>query len=134
MKKRILTSLICLLTMWAFTLPVNAQMSDDAVIAYVKNGIASGKSQNDMIKELAARGVTRAQAERLKERLEKEQSGRTEAARAVGVQERERRTNDGLTGVEAGSLDYVSTELANPENVSTSCCPFGFRTQYLYQP
>lgn len=119
MKKRILTSLICLLTMWAFTLPVNAQMSDDAVIAYVKNGMASGKSQNDMIKELAARGVTRAQAERLKERLEKEQSGRTEAARAVGVQERERRTNDGLTGVEAGSLDYVSTELANPENVST---------------
>lgn len=120
MKKRILTSLLCLLTMWAFTLPVNAQMSDDAVIAYVKNGMASGKSQNDMIKELAARGVTRAQAERLKERLEKEQSGRTEAARAVGVQERERRTNDGLTGVEAGSIDMVASEIDNPENLSTT--------------
>ncbi|MBR5803257.1 MAG: SLBB domain-containing protein [Bacteroidaceae bacterium] len=101
------------------TLPTIAQMSDDAVIEYIKNGMASGKSQNEMIKELAARGVTRAQAERLKERLEKEQSGRTEASRTIGVQERERRSNDGLAEVEAGSLDYVSTELANPENLST---------------
>jgi len=53
----------------------SAQMSDDAVVAYVKEGMASGKSQNDMVKELSARGVTRAQAERLKERFENERAG-----------------------------------------------------------
>ena len=119
MIKRCLTAFVCMVMVWVFSLPVNAQMSDDAVIAYVKNGMASGKSQNEMVKELAARGVTRAQAERLKERLEKEQSGRTEAARTVGTQERERRTNAGLAEVEAGSIDMVATEIANPEDMST---------------
>lgn len=119
MIKRCLTAFVCMVMVWAFSLPVNAQMSDDAVIAYVKNGMASGKSQNEMVKELAARGVTRAQAERLKERLEKEQSGRTEAARTVGTQEYERRTNAGLAEVEAGSIDMVATEIANPEDIST---------------
>ncbi|MBR3757174.1 MAG: SLBB domain-containing protein [Bacteroidaceae bacterium] len=120
MIKRFLTVLFSAAILWTFALPANAQMSDDAVVAYVKNGMASGKSQNEMIKELAARGVTRAQAERLKERFENEQSGRTEAARTVGTQERERRTNDGLAEVEAGSLDMVATEIANPEDLSTS--------------
>ena len=69
MIKRFLTGFICLFALWTFSLPMNAQMSDDAVISYVKNGMASGKSQNELIKELAARGVTRAQAERLRERL-----------------------------------------------------------------
>ena len=102
----------------ALSTPVYAQMSDDAVVAYVKEGMASGKSQNELVKELAARGVTRAQAERLKERFEKEQSGRTEAARTVGAQERERRTNGGLTEVEAGSMDVVATELVSSEDLS----------------
>ena len=47
-------------------------MSDDAVIAYVKDGMATGKSQNAMAKELAARGVTQAQAERIKAKYEQE--------------------------------------------------------------
>lgn len=120
MIKRFLTGFICLFALWTFSLPMNAQMSDDAVISYVKNGMASGKSQNEMIKELAARGVTRAQAERLRERLEKEQSGKTEATRTVGAQERERRTNNGLTEVEAGGIDMVASEIANPEDLSTN--------------
>ena len=118
MIKRILTTSICLMLLCALSTPVYAQMSDDAVVAYVKEGMASGKSQNELVKELAARGVTRAQAERLKEPFEKEQSGRTEAARTVGAQERERRTNGGLTEVEAGSMDVVATELVSPEDLS----------------
>lgn len=118
MIKRILTTSICLMLLCALSTPVYAQMSDDAVVAYVKEGMASGKSQNELVKELAARGVIRAQAERLKERFEKEQSGRTEAARTVGAQERERRTNGGLTEVEAGSMDVVATELVSPEDLS----------------
>ncbi len=119
MIKRFLTVLFSAAILWTFALPANAQMSDDAVVAYVKNGMASGKSQNEMIKELAARGVTRAQAERLKERFEREQSERTEAVRTAGVQERERRMNETFMGVEPESMDMVLTEINNPKNFST---------------
>lgn len=109
MIKRILTTSICLMLLCALSTPVYAQMSDDAVVAYVKEGMASGKSQNELVKELAARGVTRAQAERLKERLEKEQSGRTEAIRTVGAQERMRRTNDSFSDVDLVLTDSLDT-------------------------
>ena len=36
-----------------FSLTANAQMSDDAVISYVKEGMASGKSQQEMMLELS---------------------------------------------------------------------------------
>lgn len=108
MIKRTLTTLFCAVALWMFSLPTSAQMSDDAVVAYVKSGMASGKSQNEMIKELAARGVTREQAERLKERFKKEKSGRTEAIRSVGQQERERRNNNFFA---EDSLDSFNSEL-----------------------
>ena len=75
--------------------PAGAQMSDDAVIAYVKDGAATGKSQTDMAKELAARGVTKEQAERIKAKYEQEQASQTEASKVAGVQEYQRRVNDG---------------------------------------
>ena len=121
MIKRFLTVLFSAAILWTFVLPANAQMPDDAVVAYVKNGMASGKSQNEMIKELAARGVTRAQAERLKERLEKEQIGKNgNLSRTVDGQERERRLNNTF-GVEdsliwnnfdiSQSLEFVKKEV-----------------------
>ena len=66
--------LIALVAMVAFVTPVKAQMSDDAVISYVENGLTIGKSQDVLIKELAAQGVTKEQAERIKSRMEKQQS------------------------------------------------------------
>ena len=93
MIKRFATILIAIAAFASFSVPAKAQMSDDAVIAYVKQGMASGKSQDAMIQELALRGVTREQAERLKARMEKEQAG-TSAVRTAGAQERTRRTND----------------------------------------
>ena len=42
-----------------------AQMTDEAVISYVRDGLAEGKSKESIAKELAARGVTREQAERV---------------------------------------------------------------------
>ena len=85
---------ICALAM--ASVPARAQMSDDAVVAYVKQGMASGKSQDAMIKELTLRGVTREQAERLKARMQKEQ-GATSAVREAGVQEQNRRMGDDQT-------------------------------------
>ena len=66
--------LIALVAMVAFVTPAKAQMSDDAVISYVENGLANGKSQDALIKELAVKGVTKEQAERIKTRMESRQS------------------------------------------------------------
>lgn len=95
-------------------IPAAAQMSDDAVIAYVKNGMATGMSQKDMAKDLAARGVTREQAERIKARYEQEQASHNEAAKVAGVQERQRRLSEGVLETQAGDMDVVASEIATP--------------------
>ncbi|MBQ2112655.1 MAG: SLBB domain-containing protein [Bacteroidales bacterium] len=111
--------LLIIITMaFAFTLaavPAKAQMSDDAVIQYVKDGMATGKSQNDMIKELAAAGVTKEQAERIKQSMEKDQSGQTDAVKVAGAQERQRRVNQGVLETEAGSMDVIAADIAEQE-------------------
>ena len=94
--------------------PAWAQMSDDAVVAYVKEGMASGKSQNDMARELASRGVTKAQAERIKAKYEQEQASQTVAAKVAGVQERQRRMSDGALETTTGDMDAVAAEIASP--------------------
>lgn len=106
--------LIALVVMVAFVTPAKAQMSDDAVISYVENGLAVGKSQTDMAKELAARGVTKAQAERIKAKYEQSQASQESAAKVAGVQERQRRTSDGPLETSTGDLDAVSVELSTP--------------------
>lgn len=51
-----------------------AQMSDDQVIQYAQSALKSGKSETEIGQELLAKGVTRAQAERIKNSLMREQS------------------------------------------------------------
>ena len=102
------------LALVAASVSARAQMSDDAVVAYVKDGMATGKSQKDMAKELAARGVTQAQAERIKAKYEQEQASQSTASKVAGVQERQRRMNDGALETEAGDIDAVSVEVAAP--------------------
>ena len=46
-------------------------MTDQQVLEYGKNALAAGKSKETIAKELVAKGVTRAQAERVKELYEK---------------------------------------------------------------
>lgn len=106
--------LIALVAMVAFATPARAQMSDEAVISYVKSGLSTGKSQSDMAKELAARGVTKEQAERIKAQYEQSQASQESAAKVAGVQERQRRTSDGPLETESGDIDAVSVELASP--------------------
>jgi len=50
-----------------------AQMSDDAVVQYVKDGVQQGKSQQQLTRELAVKGVTKDQALRIKEQYEAQQ-------------------------------------------------------------
>ena len=111
MIKKLTTLFIVTCALALASQPAGAQMSDDAVIEYVKSGAATGKSQTDMAKELAARGVTKAQAERIKAKYEQEQTSQNEAAKVAGVQEYQRRVSDGALKTEAGDIDAVSTEL-----------------------
>ena len=69
MAMKFLRFLIVLNVLLGISLSANAQMSDEAVKNYVKMGLDSGKSQQDIAKELAARGVTREQAERIKKKI-----------------------------------------------------------------
>ena len=113
MIKKFSTLILVVLALAMVSVPARAQMSDDAVIAYVKQGMASGKSQEDMARELALRGVTREQAERLKARIEKEQVGNS-AVREAGVQERNRRMDEGIYDEPFVVEDVVITETAVP--------------------
>ena len=73
MRKKIL-SLVFLV---AFSTGAWAQstMTDQQVLSYAKEGLAAGKTQKQIVKELVAQGVDRAQAERVKELYEKQMGG-----------------------------------------------------------
>jgi protein involved in polysaccharide export with SLBB domain len=118
MVKRLFFLLLLLLAIPSLTWAQS--MTDDQVVEYVKNAQAAGKSQKQMISELGARGVTRAQAERIKKRFEEQQGSEDVGVQGrVGSQERQRRTVDEDKGVEAGELDLIATELQDPTEVST---------------
>jgi protein involved in polysaccharide export with SLBB domain len=55
-------------------------MTDIQVLEYVKAGIEQGKTQNQLLRELAARGVDRAQAERVRALYENQKSSIAQAS------------------------------------------------------
>ena len=58
-----------------FTSGILAQsLSDDQVVEFVKSATAAGKPQKQIITELARKGVTRAQLERIKKQREEQQA------------------------------------------------------------
>ena len=91
-------------------MPSAAQMTDDAVVDYVKQGMASGKSQDVMVKELLARGVTKEQVLRIKNATESK--GVTGAIREAGVQERVRRMSGTMTGNREKNLGLISGQMS----------------------
>jgi protein involved in polysaccharide export with SLBB domain len=85
-------------------------MSDSQVIQYVKSGQAAGKTQKQMATELAARGVTKAQVERIKAQYEASQGSEDSSQKMVNGQSRERST-DHSNDVDATDFDEISTEV-----------------------
>ena len=69
--------LFMLIFLAVVSIPASAQMADDAVIEYVKEGLSNGKSKNDLMKELLASGVTKEQAERIKTAIEEGGAGQS---------------------------------------------------------
>lgn len=110
---------VVLLMMLCIAFPLNAQMSDAAVKNYVKTGLAAGKSQQEIAKELAARGVTREQAERIKKNHEESQNS-DEAVRSAGIQERERRRDLGINESSASDFDMLTADVQEVTEVSNA--------------
>ena len=83
-------------------------MTDQEVIAYVKSGIAAGKSQQQIGKELLAKGVTPEQAERIKASYEAQEGADkvvTTQNIAAARQERSHNVADDIT---ASAMDDVN--------------------------
>lgn len=109
MTKRLSTIIIALIASLFISLPAMAQMTDEAVYAYVKNGLSAGKSQDVLVKELVARGVTKEQALRIQQTLQSK--GTTGAIRDAGVQERVRRMTGTMVGRENDAMNAITGEL-----------------------
>lgn len=114
MKK--LISLFTFLLM--FSIGVLAQsMSDTQVVEYVKTATEAGKSQKQIMTELAARGVTRAQAERIKKRYEEQQA--SEQTMGAVAKNRQRYSEDATANVSEGNMDLIAAEMGDPTEQST---------------
>ncbi|MBR2064801.1 MAG: SLBB domain-containing protein [Bacteroidales bacterium] len=116
MIRRIIASILFAFALASF--PVKAQMSDDAVYAYVKEALASGKSQQSIVQELAARGVTGNQAERIRRRYENSQSSGS-VARSVSSQERSRR-NDDYSDISAEEMNLLASQIAIQTEINSA--------------
>ena len=96
-----LTLFMCL----AAAVPATAQssMTDQQVIEYAKAAVEAGKDQTQIAKELAARGVTRAQVERIRASYSQHNpGGATGSNTETGGSRLRRPTNDSV------SLDRIS--------------------------
>ena len=86
--RRVLLSLFMLCSMSAFAL------TDQQVIDYIKQQTAAGKSNQQIGKELMAKGVTREQAQRIKEKFESQQNSETSpTTQSISQAKAERRHN-----------------------------------------
>ena len=113
MKK--LISLFTFLLM--FSIGVLAQsMSDTQVVEYVKTATEAGKSQKQIMTELAARGVTRAQAERIKKRYEEQQA--SEQTMGAVAKNRQRYSEDATVYVSEGNMDLIAAEMGDSTEVA----------------
>lgn len=86
-------------------------MSDRQVLEYVKKGLASGKSQKALLSELAARGVDRAQAERVKKMYQSEMEGKSESSNSSSGVNRQR-------GKRIGKNEIKNGRVSAPDNDS----------------
>ncbi len=90
MKKLFLLLSIIGLTIISIPTLAASTMTDRQVLEYVKKGMADGKSQKDLLTELAARGVDRAQAERVKKIYQTELENQAGGNRTVSGINRQR--------------------------------------------
>lgn len=109
-----------LLFLLAGSVSARAQMSDEAVVNYALTAKQAGKSDQQIGKELLAKGVTAEQAERLKKKYEASQGSETAVAdQSIAGQRRERQQSSQET-LTAGSMDVVSSTVSDPTEGATN--------------
>ena len=93
-------------------------MSDNQVVEYVKSATEAGKSQKQIMTELAARGVTRAQAERIKKRYEEQQA--SEQSMGAVAKNRQRTSTEAPVELVEGEMDLIAAEMSDPTEQTTA--------------
>ena len=98
--------ILCLMLLGLSATPwaQGSSMSDKQVMEYVEMGMKQGKSQQQIATELARRGVTREQAERVKKLYEQEQNNGKSAAKSK-VDRKRTNANDNM----ASDKEYVDS-------------------------
>lgn len=92
-------------------------MSDEQVNSYIKTATEAGKSQKQIMTELAARGVTRAQAERIKKRYDESQAAGLETS--AEQKNRLRTQMDQTEKLVEGEMDLMESEANDTIEKST---------------
>lgn len=92
-------------------------LTDEQVMEYVKTATEAGKSQKQIMMELGAKGITRAQAERIKERLESENA----TGQEISASEKNRQRNNLQKQEELveGEMDIITSEINDPTQQTT---------------
>lgn len=115
--KRLLIVLLLVATCATSKMYAQMKMTDQQVIEYVKQATQEGKEQKQIAAELARRGVTREQAERIKKQYE-QQTG-TDAANMQGTELNEARLREETQDETTALTDNQPTteELAQEDQV-----------------
>lgn len=101
-----------------FVLPLSlsAQMTDVQVVEYVKTAMSSGKSQTQIYRELLAKGVTREQAQRIKDQYDNGSlSSSSSSSSADGDDRNQRRRTVGVKGAKVET--ETATEVTNIDDL-----------------
>ena len=114
--KKLISLLVCAFLLSAGEVWAQS-MSDDQVVEYVKSATEAGKSQKQIMTELAARGVTRAQAERIKKRYEEQQM--SEQGMGAIAKNRQRTSLNAPEQLVEGEMDLIAAEMSDPAEQST---------------
>lgn len=102
MKKFI--SLFAFLFLCKFTTFAQSTMTDQQVLDYAKEAYAAGKPQKTIIAELSAKGVDRAQAERVKKLYENQTGGQSGAGNQIDNEKRSHTVNTPTANAEENDV------------------------------
>ncbi len=105
MSRRVFT-LLLMVSMLAVPAFAQQSMSDRQVMEYVELGMQQGKSQQQIITELARKGVTKVQAERVK-RLYSQRKKNGESMSANGTFDRSRSSKEGEKELNESETEYI---------------------------
>ncbi len=95
-------------------------ITDQQVIDYIKQQTAAGKSEQQIGKELMAKGVTPEQAKRIKAQLESQQQGEKQATRQTVTSAESERKHNAAEDVSVSSIENMQREIEKGDAMSGS--------------